>query len=302
MKEKFTKLQEIEKEITLDKLLEKLLPLIEKDKIPDELFIINISGASAAGKSTISDIISTKIPNCEVLNMDNYLRGWGIGLLNHDSGDPYKPYFARLNPAVYDLEKLHEDVIQLKNGKSIERPVFDELEKEPSGTWIFKPSKILVLEGIYSLESPFLELGNVSILIEAPLHDRLFRKIVRNSTLYRENINNIICTYLTKDEPTYPYYRKDLRTKAQLIVNNPLNPLRDFSSFPKQESISYTNSIKKLTPKTEYGKLHPEETLEIIELDNGDKLLSYIIGNKLLINDIVDHNTYELIKIYYKLN
>lgn len=299
MIEKFTDLSPTQKEINPDTLIQKLTLLIPQETNLNRTFIINISGASAAGKSTISATLSSEIPNCTVLNMDDYLRGWGIGLLNHDSGNPNKPYFARLNPNVYDLEKLYKDMIQLKDGKSIERPIFDELEKKPCGVRLFNPSKVLVLEGIYSLESPFLELGDISILIEASLHDRLLRKIVRNGTSYKENINDIIQNYLTNDEPTYPFYREEFRNKARFIVNNPLEPLRDFTSYPNLPLTRSLEAIHNLVPRTEHGTLHREEKIEIIE-QNNQKLLRYTVGNKLLINDVILPDTHKLLTKYYE--
>lgn len=289
------------KEIGLDMLLEKLNPLMWNESTQNKVFLINVSGASASGKSTISTVLSSEIPNCTVLNMDDYLKGWGIGLLNHDSGDPNRPYFARLNPGVYDLEKLHSDLIQLKDGKSIERPVFDEITKTPCGTRVVEPSSVLILEGIYSLESPFLELGDIPILIEASLHDRLFRKVVRNSISYRQDINNIVRTYLTDDEPTYPYYKNELRAKARFIVNNPSNPVHDFAQYLGRQPVSHTSIVHNIIPKIEHGILHPEERLEIIESENNQRLLVYTVGNKTLINDAISPDTYELLKSYYEV-
>lgn len=294
-------LQAIQKEISTDMLLQRLDLLMPKEKVTDRVFVINISGASAAGKSTISRALSSSLPGCSVLNMDDYLKGWGIGLLDHDSGDPNKPYFARLNPNVYDLKKLQEDVIQLKKGKSIEKPIFDEITKSPSGTQIFEPSRVLILEGIYSLNSPFLELADVSILIEASLHDRLFRKIVRNSISYKQNINDIIHNYLTNDEPTYPYYKDELHAKAMLVVNNPLNPLRDFALYPGREATNHTKIVHDIIPKIEYGILHLEERLVLRESESNQSLLAYTVGNKLLFNDVISPDTCNLLNKYYKV-
>ncbi|KKT54309.1 MAG: hypothetical protein UW47_C0007G0029 [Candidatus Woesebacteria bacterium GW2011_GWA1_44_23] len=274
---------------------------MSNEMIANRAFVIAVSGASAAGKSTISTILSSEIPQCTVLNMDDYLKGWGIGLLNHDSGNPNRPYFARLNPNVYDLKKLHEDLIQLKDGKSIEKPVFDEIMKRPCGIRIFEPSKVLVLDGIYSLESPFLELGDVPILIEASLHDRLFRKVVRNSISYKQDINDIIHTYLTDDEPTYPYYKDEFRAKARLIVNNSSNPVRDFAIYPGKQTAIYPGIGSNIIPKTENGTLHMGERLEIVWSHDEQRSLMYTVGNKVLINNIINPDTYELLKNYYEV-
>lgn len=290
-----------EKEISPDMLIERLGQIILDEKISNLTYLINISGASSAGKSTISKYLSSEISDCTVLNMDSYLRGWEIGLLNHDSGDSQKPYFAGLNPGVYDLAKLNEDIIKLKDGKCIEKPIFNEISKKPEGTKIIKPSSILILEGIYALESPFLELGNISILIEANLHDRLIRKIIRNSRYYGEETNNIIRTYLLKDEPTYPFYQNELRKKARLIVNNPLKPALDFNTYKDLNTRTFQNNTYDLIPKQEYGVLHSEELLKVMNIECNKYILTYIVENKFLINDIINNEVYELLMRYYNI-
>lgn len=301
MRERNIHLQQEGKEIGCDELLEKLPLLISERMSSKNVCIINISGASAAGKSTISKLLENTIPGSKVLKMDNYLRGWSIGQLNHDSGDPNKPYFARLNPGVYDLEKLFDDLLELKQGNTISEPVFDEVTKEPKGTKILEPSQILILEGIYSLESPFLEISDIPILVEAHLHDRLVRKIVRNSILYKQNVDEIINTYLTNDEPTYPFYKDRLRNNARLIVNNPLYPTRDFKPYEgKDENVNHGHKLS-LKPKDGNGLLRLDEKMIIVQLNNNCNLLQYFVGNKMLINGSINSQTISLIENYYNL-
>jgi phosphoribulokinase len=289
------------KEIDFNSFKLKIEQIISNERIPGKPFVINISGASAVGKSTISDILSSEIPDCGVLNFDDYLRGWDIGPLNHDSGDPNKPYFARLNPNVYDLKQIYEDVSALKQGKSIQKPTFDEINKTPGDTITFNPPSVLVLDGIYTLESPFVELGDVSILVEARLHDRLIRKIIRNSICYKQNTNEIIQTYLTNDEPTYPFYRDSLRSTARLIVDNPLTPTRDFENFPEQVITMQPHNVKSLYPKFGNGIIMPEEELSIGTINSSDHVLTYRVRNKLLINDLIGNDAYLLLSNYYQI-
>jgi len=300
MKEGLIGINNTEKEIGPDVLLQKLTPLITNKTSLDKIVLINVSGASAAGKSTISKFLASNIEGCASLNMDDYLKGWGIGLLDHDSGNPNKPYFARLNPNVYDLEKLYEHVVQLKNNESIEKPVFNEIEKRPSGIKTFNPPKVLVLEGIYTFEPSFFDLGDIPILVEASLHDRLLRKIIRNRS-YGENINHIINNYLTNDEPTYPFYRNEYRSKAKFIVNNPSNPVLDFTSYPEQHTIKNTSAINSAIPRANYGNLHPEERLEFAISQDNEMLLNYSVGNKLLISDVINSDIFKLLENYYEI-
>jgi uridine kinase len=293
--------QHRDKEIHSSLLLRSLDQIIPKEIDPNNIYMINIAGASASGKSTIALDLSRQIPGSDILNLDDYLLGWSIGPLDHDSGDPTKPYFAGLNPGVYDLGRLYVDLLTLKKGRSIQRPIFDEVNKTPVGTSPFSANSVLIYEGIYALESPFLELGDMHVLIEADLHDRLVRKIVRNNLTYEQEVNDIILTYLTKDEPTYPYYRNNLRSKAQLIVNNPLEPNRDFENFTVRKNTIPDSTCQRITPKQGNGSMKPEEKLTIAKLNRNQHLLSYVIKDKTLVHDVIDNEVLSLLLSYYDI-
>lgn len=290
-----------EKEVNPSMLLERLNKLLPKEKNPEEPFLINISGASAAGKSTISNQLIEEIPSSSVLNLDDYLLGWSIGQLNHDTEDPNKPYFAGLNPRVYDLEKLYRDLVELKKGNAIEKPIFDEVTKTPKGTIPFVAQNVLIFEGIYSLTTPFLELADVPVLVETSLHDRLIRKVVRNGICYGQEPNGIIQTYLTRDEPTYPYFQKDLRSKAQIIVNNPLVPNRDFRAFNGIKRVFPNSDCCNLVPLFGNGNLHHGEKLTVAKLDNTKHILSYVTDGKLLVNATINNEVLDLLGKYYEV-
>lgn len=291
----------IPKNITLDKLMPEINGSIGAASVTERTFMIHVAGQSAAGKSTISSLVASAFTDCRVIDMDDYLRGWEIGPLNHDSGDPNRPFFAGLNPAVYNLEQLQSDLLQLRNRIAVEKPVFDEVTKSRVGSRQLQPADILVVDGIYALSSPFLELSDLGILVEAPLHDRLMRKIVRNHISYKQEVDGIVGDYLTRDEPTYAFYREELHAAADLVVENAANPAIDYHPLLQVRDVVHFGERNRATPKPGYGDLHPTENLSLASNSQGGIVLEYEVDNKLLVSGQILPSTYDLIQQFYDI-
>jgi uridine kinase len=264
-----------------------------------ERVFISLAGQSASGKSTISHKIQNLIKNAKILNMDNYLLGWSIGQLNHDPIQGKTPYFAGLNPAVYDLDRFESDLKRLKKGEVIDQPVFDELSKTIVGSEKFVPNQVNIIDGIYTLDERFIDFADLAYLVEAPLHDRLIRKILRNFYQHSEKVNPIIETYLTRDEPTYAFHQARLKKAADLVVSNPLKPQHEFNNLPKPE-ISIDNPLFNLVPKISTGNLNQGESI-LIDCDQNRFFFCYSLNNQLLVKEPITETAIELLSKYYLL-
>lgn len=282
-------------EIFLKNLEEKFKTLLASK---NNLFI-SLAGQSASGKSTISHKIQALSKNAKVLNMDNYLLGWEIGQLNHDPNPGEIPYFAGLNPAVYDLDRFERDLRALKNGKTIDQPIFDEVSKTVVGSTKFEPGQVLIVDGIYTLDERFIEFADLAYLVEAPFHDRLIRKVFRNFYQHLEKVNPIIETYLTRDEPSYAYHQDRLKKTADLIVSNPLNPHFEFSDLVSPKT-QLNNLLFNLIPKESAGQLKQGESL-FIDYDQDLLYFCYAINGVILLKEPIEETTIKLLSNYYTL-
>ena len=115
-------------------------------------YVIGVAGGTASGKTTIVKIIK------------DYF-GEGIELIGHDcyyKAHDDMPFAERekLNydhPQSFDTERMVADVIALKEGRTIQRPVYDySVHNRSEETVTVRPKKILMLEGILILESEAL--------------------------------------------------------------------------------------------------------------------------------------------------
>ena len=287
------------KEISLGELLPEINKSRELKEKTGSRFTINIAGQSAAGKTTIYTLVSSGIEDSLIIDMDDYLKGGFIDNLSHDSGNLKMPFFAGLNPEVYDLDSLLEDVLSLRAGESIQRPVFDEIEKSRVGIRSVNPSKTIVLDGIYAFDTPFSELADLKILVEATLHDRLMRKLVRNHVFYKENVDEIISRYLTQDEPAYAFHRDRLYSAADLVVQNPANPPVEHSSLLQIRDVEKINKNNNAAPKKTYGAIHLCEDLIFNTNAQGNVVFEYSVVSKTLIRGSIKPSTFDLIQNFY---
>ncbi len=288
-----------DKKVSLTFFLEKVKESIQTLLAEQEQIFISLAGQSASGKSTISHKIQGLTENTKVFNMDNYLLGWSIGQLNHEVPPGKTPYFAGLNPAVYDLDRFEADLRKLQNQQTINQPVFDEISKTIIGTKEFEPGRVNVVDGIYSLDDRFIGFADLAYLVEAPLHDRLIRKVFRNSRQHLEDVNPIIETYLTRDEPTYAFHQARLAKTANLVVSNPLDPQQEFNNLPKPK-IAINNPLFNLVPKIANGSLNPGESV-FIDYEQKSLFFCYQLNKNLLLKEPITESTLELLSKYYIL-
>lgn len=291
----------LKRSIELDRLLPSVKQSLSLRSAEQSSSLVHIAGQSAVGKSTISNLLVAGLANSSALNLDDYLRGLEAGPLNHDSGDPNKPFFAGLNPAVYDLDQLYKDLVDLREGRGIQKPLFDEVTKNRIGTSHFPAAEVLIFEGIYALSSPFRDLASLGILVEAPLHDRLVRKLVRNHLSYQQEVDGIVERYLSQDEPTYAFYRRELHDAADFVVENPANPVADYHPLLQARDVVYFGTRSKAAPKPEFGALHPSESLNFASNNQGEVVLQYGVDDKLLISSPIAPTTYNLIQKFYTI-
>lgn len=139
-------------------------------------YLIAVVGGSGSGKTTFSH---------------NLCKALGLGvILSQD--DYYKPldrlsYAERAavnfdSPESVDMDLLYSHLLSLKDGKKIERPVYDyALHTRKGETVTFTPSQITVVEGMLLLcEERLRDLFDTVIFIDVDEPTRLSRRIERD--------------------------------------------------------------------------------------------------------------------------
>jgi len=125
------------------------------------VFTIGVAGDSGSGKTTFTnaireifgpDLVST-------ITLDDYHK--------YDRDERKRLDITPLHPDANDILRLESDIAQLKNGKSVLKPVYNHATGTFDTPVMFTARKILILEGLHTLfTSGLRELMDFSIFVD----------------------------------------------------------------------------------------------------------------------------------------
>jgi uridine kinase len=136
------------------------------------------------------------------------------------------------DPRLTDYKLLNQNLADLKEGKTIEAPIYDFKTSTRVGyrTVECPPSKIIVVEGIYALSGKLRPLEDLRVSISGGVHFDLVKRVMRDIDRSGQEPEDIIHQI---SETVYPMYKAfiepDLRS-AHLRVENSFNPFAGFQA------------------------------------------------------------------------
>ena len=185
-----------------------------------DCIIIGIAGGTGSGKSTCTNRLRDRFgDDITVIYHDNYYK-------RHDD-IPFEER-KKLNydhPDALETDLLIEHIKKLRNGESIECPVYDyTVHNRSDKTVRIDPRKIILIEGILLLADPRLRsLLDIKIYVEADADERILRRILRDVKERGRDIDNIVEQYLTTVKPMHYLYVEPTRATADIVINSGMN-------------------------------------------------------------------------------
>ena len=185
-----------------------------------DCIIIGIAGGTGSGKSTFTNRLRDRFgDNITVIYHDNYYK-------RHDD-IPFEER-KKLNydhPDALETDLLIGHIKRLRNGESIECPVYDyTVHNRSDKTVRIDPRKIILIEGILLLADPRLRsLLDIKIYVEADADERILRRILRDVKERGRDIDNIVEQYLTTVKPMHYLYVEPTRATADIVINSGMN-------------------------------------------------------------------------------
>lgn len=185
-----------------------------------DCIIIGIAGGTGSGKFTFTNRLRDRFgDNITVIYHDNYYK-------RHDD-IPFEER-KKLNydhPDALETDLLIEHIKRLRNGESIECPVYDyTVHNRSDKTVRIDPRKIILIEGILLLADPRLRsLLDIKIYVEADADERILRRILRDVKERGRDIDNIVEQYLTTVKPMHYLYVEPTRATADIVINSGMN-------------------------------------------------------------------------------
>lgn len=180
--------------------------------------VILIGGGSASGKSYVLNKVLEKLPKDKVahVSLDDYYK---------DFKDLPLEERAKINfdhPKSFDWKLMNTQLRDLKNGKAIEKPVYDfTIHGRSDRTEIVEPKELIIIEGIMALVNRELRsLGDLNVFISASRERRLVRRIDRDMKERGRTYESIIEQYFATVLPMYEEIIAPSQYYADLIINN----------------------------------------------------------------------------------
>ena len=180
-----------------------------------KIMVIGIAGGTGSGKTTITKRLIERFGgDVSVIHHDNYYKA------HHDM--PYEER-ALLNydhPDSFDTDMLIEHLKLLKEGKSIQCPVYDySIHDRTDQTVTIRPTRVIIVEGILIYENRELcDQMDIKIFVDADADVRILRRIVRDVRDRGRSLESVINQYLSTVKPMHEAFVEPSKRRADVIV------------------------------------------------------------------------------------
>jgi len=186
------------------------------------IFIIGVAGDSGSGKTTFTQGIRSIFGDEMVskITLDDYHR------LDRDGRK--EQGITPLDPRANRLDVLEKDLSLLKRGVPIEKPVYNH----DTGTFgppvIFRPKKILILEGLHPLFTPAIRNYLDFSLFVDPVQEVKYDWKIRRDMDKRGYSREQVIKEIAEREPDYQTYIAPQKEFAEAVIGI------DYSEYGRQ--------------------------------------------------------------------
>lgn len=180
-----------------------------------ETIIVGISGGTGSGKTTLAQKIARILGDeVAIIQQDSYYKD--LSYLPPEERDAVN--FD--HPAAIDFNLLRQDLIHLKQGMRIQKPIYDfKTHCRVNTTEEIEPRKILIVDGILILTVPEIrELLDIKIYVDNSDDIRLLRRIERDILERGRDFNGIKAQYLSTVKPMHDKFVEPSKWQADVII------------------------------------------------------------------------------------
>ena len=198
--------------------------------------IIGVAGGTASGKSTLVKKLQEAFEGESVITLchDYYYKA-------HD--DLSFEERTKLNydhPGAFDTDMMIEDIMKLKKGRSVFRPVYSFVSHNRTDKTVkVEPAQVIIIDGILILENRTLrELMDVKVYVDTDPDVRLGRRLLRDVQERGRSIESVLTQYFCTVKPMHDEFVEPSKRYADIII-----PEGGFNSVAVSMLIHNINSL-----------------------------------------------------------
>lgn len=179
--------------------------------------IIGISGGTASGKTTIAKEVyeeTQKFGSVTVIKLDDYY---------NDNSHLSLEERRKINfdhPDSYDSKLLLEHLNTLKQGKPINKPVYDfTVSNRSKLKERINPCNVIIIEGIMTFAiKEIRDICDIKIFVDTPADIRFIRRLNRDINSRGRTVESVINQYLSTVRPMHQAFVEPSKEYADLII------------------------------------------------------------------------------------
>jgi len=178
--------------------------------------VIGVAGGTGSGKTTVANAIVRKVgmDRIALLSHDWYYRDWvdlPKDVLDHKNFD---------HPDSLETELLERQLRALKQGASIEAPVYDfKTHRRTAETRRIEPHKVILVDGILIFaEVELRKLFDIKLFVDTDSDVRFIRRIRRDIQERGRTFDSVVEQYETTVRPMHLEFVEPSKRYADLII------------------------------------------------------------------------------------
>lgn len=179
--------------------------------------IIGIAGGTASGKTSISRHIQEMyddVTSVLIIRQDDYYKDQSDRTMEERLLTNYD------HPDSIDTDLLVQQVRQLMEGKSIEKPLYDFVaHNRSSETETCYPCDVLILEGLFVLQDERIRnLLDIKVFVDTEADIRFIRRLLRDVKERGRSMESVVNQYTSTVRPMHDSFVEPSKKYADVII------------------------------------------------------------------------------------
>ncbi|MHC1747892.1 MAG: uridine kinase [Cellulosilyticaceae bacterium] len=181
----------------------------------ENIIVIGIAGGTGSGKTTLALKLKESFED-------------HVAMLSHDyyyKSNDHIPFEERTklnydHPNAFDTSLMIEHLKKLKEGKTVEHPVYSFVEHTRLERHVrLEPAKVIIVEGILIFENEELcDLMDIKIFVDTDADVRIIRRLLRDVKDRGRDLDSVVNQYLGTVKPMHEQFVDPSKKRADIII------------------------------------------------------------------------------------